>query len=49
MSVHMIPQDFFTENPSIDVPSKKDNASRYESDCCKQQEILRGVESMGVK
>jgi len=33
--VHMLPSDFFTANPSIDVPSNKNLSSKLtEAACC---------------
>lgn len=31
--VSIVPSDFFTANPSIDVPSSKNNSSQL-ADCC---------------
>jgi len=47
--VHMLPSDFFTANPSIDVPSNKNLSSKLtEGACCNGSGIQAATNGNGV-
>ncbi|PHH71942.1 hypothetical protein CDD82_6249 [Ophiocordyceps australis] len=45
LQVLLTPCDFFTENPSLDVPSNKDIGSRQTEGCCPHKDAKQGEKS----